>query len=144
MMSWPADMAPPITPITRPRRPSNHRAATVAAVDMPTPPEPSAISTPAVMYTCQSAVTCELRIVPIPSRMTESMMTRRGPQWSASQPTKGPAAPRSSSETAAAPDSAARSQPKVASIGLMNTPKTARRPDASSMTTTRAPRTTHA
>ena len=71
-------------------------------------------------------------------------MTRRGPHWSASQPTIGPAAPSSSREMAAAPESAARSQPKVASIGLMNTPKTARRPEPSSMTTTSAPRTTQA
>ena len=71
-------------------------------------------------------------------------MTRRGPQWSASQPTNGPAAPSSRSESAAAPESAARSQPNVASMGLMNTPNTARRPEASSMTTTRAPSTTHA
>ncbi len=45
---------------------------------------------------------------------------------------------------AAAPDNAARSQPNVVSMGLMNTPKTARRPDPSSMTTTSAPRTIQA
>lgn len=71
-------------------------------------------------------------------------MTRRGPHRSASQPTTGPAAPSSSSETAAAPESAARFQPKVASMGLMNTPNTARSPEPSSMTTTSAPRTTQA
>jgi hypothetical protein len=46
--SWPADMAPPRIPSTSPRRASNQRAATVAAVDMPMPPAPSAMRTPAV------------------------------------------------------------------------------------------------
>ena len=82
--------------------------------------------------------------MPTLSTMAESRITRRGPQRSASQPTTGPAAPSSRSEIAAAPDSAARSHPKVVSMGLMNTPKTARSPDPSSMTTTRAPRTIQA
>jgi len=71
------------------------------------------------MYTCHSAFTRELSKVPTPRMTVEVRMTRRGPQRSASQPTMGPAAPSSRSDSAAAPESEARSHPNVVSIGLM-------------------------
>ena len=66
-------------------------------------------------------------------------MTLRGPQRSASQPTKGPTAPTSRSESAATCDMEERSQPNSASMGLMNTPRTARSPEAARKMSTTAP-----
>ena len=82
--------------------------------------------------------------MPAASSTSEVTITRRGPQRSASRPTNGPAAPSRSRETAAAPDSAPRVQPNSASIGLMYTPKTARRPDEAAMQNVSAPSTIQA
>src|SRR5215472_10026242 len=45
---WPADMAPPRRPKMSPRRATNQRAAMLDEVAMPSPPEPMAMSTPAL------------------------------------------------------------------------------------------------
>ena len=46
--SCPADMPPAAIPMATPRRASNHRAATVAAVGVERPPAPSAKKSPMV------------------------------------------------------------------------------------------------
>ena len=50
----------------------------------------------------------------------------------------GPTAPSTKSDRAAAPESWARLQPNSASMGLMNTPNTARMPEPASITKTTA------
>ena len=105
--------------MARPRRASNQRATTVDPVVSATPPAPSAMKTPVITYTCQSRWMNDDPMAPSASTNSEIAMTLRGPQRSASRPTKGPTAPRSKSETAAAPESAPRVQPNSASMGLM-------------------------
>ena len=68
----------------------------------------------------------------------------RLPHRSASRPTTGPLAPLNTNPSAATSDSAVRSQPNSASIGLMNTPKALRTPEAARSARDTPPRITHA
>ena len=130
--------------MARPRRSSNQRVATTAATAGVAPPAPTATMTPTVAYSCQRlTINAELR-TPTPRRTPENAMTVRAPHRSARRPTKGPLSPLKRNDSEATRDSAVRSQPNSASIGLMKTPKALRTPDAASSATAVPPRTTQA
>ena len=118
-MSWPADMPPAATPMAMPRCVSNHRATIAEPVLSAAPPAPIAINTPAETNSCQRLETNDDAIEPTPSSAIAATMTRAGPQRSARRPANGPAAPSSSSPSAAAVESAPRLQCISSSIGLM-------------------------
>ena len=143
-MSWPAEDPAPRRPRTSPRRASNQRAAITAAAGMLAPPPPAAIRIPAVTYRCQRDPTQDERTAPTPSTAQERTSTQRALQRSASVPAMGLTAPSSSHDTAATPDTVARSQWNSASMGRMNTPKTWRSPEVATMMATTAPRTIQA
>ena len=75
-MSCPAAMAPPMIPIASPRRPSNHRAATVAAVDMRRRPSPEPSTRPPWCRPARASLTSAVdRADTEQTPRTESMMT---------------------------------------------------------------------
>ena len=142
--SWPAATAPPTIPIASPRRVSNQRAATAAATPIDALPAPTAMMIPTVAYSCQSETISAAPRAPTPRRTPEAARTTRPPQRSASRPTRGPAAPLNTNDSEATRESAVRSQPNSASMGLMKTPKALRTPEAAKSAMAVPARTTHA
>ncbi len=137
-------MAPPAIPMAKPRRASNQRDAMTAAIPADALPAPTAMMTPTVAYSCQSETTNAAPRAPTPRRTPEPVRTTRAPQRSASRPTMGPVAPLNTNDIEATRESAVRSQPNSASIGLMNTPKALRTPEAARSAMAVPARTIHA
>ena len=127
-INCPVAFAADSTPVTRPRRASNQRVATIAASTMDVTPVPVPTQTP------QSSISCHwLRIVvvsatEIASKPTAARITRRMPKRSITDAANGPIRPKSAMLMATAPEIAARFHPNSDSSGTIRTPGTARIP----------------
>ena len=81
------------TPITRPRRATNQRLATVAASTSAVAPVPMPTTTPHSSTSCQGVRITVVRATPTVTRESDSTITRRTPSRSMSAAAKGPQSP---------------------------------------------------
>ena len=80
-------------PTASPRRALNQRCATEAESTPDMPPAPNPTMTPQVSQNCHNSDTRVVPNRPTESRVSEVIMTRRGPYLSRTQPTTGAATP---------------------------------------------------
>ena len=81
-ISWPVALAAVSTPVTRPRRASNHRVATVATKPIEIDPVPTPTSTPHSSTSCQLAVMNTLSADPAAMSISAAESTGRTPNRS--------------------------------------------------------------
>lgn len=91
--SCPAACPAVSTPMTKPRRVTNHRSAIVAASTSAMDPAPPPMSTPQKTRSCQEAVMNTLAIAPSATRASADETTRRMPKRSISAAAKGATRP---------------------------------------------------
>ena len=130
--------------MTRPRRATNQRLATVEANTVAMQPEPTPTTTPHSRNSCHGSV---IRVVPrAPSEMTAraTTVTRRSPYFACSAAANGPMKPNSSRLMLTAVPTVARLQPNSSRSGSMRMPGVERKPAAPSSVTNDAAKTTHA
>ena len=94
-MSWPVALAAVSTPVTRPRRASNQRVATVATKPIEIDPVPTPTSTPHSSTSCQLAVMKTLSADPVAMSMSATDSTGRTPNRSISAAANGAVSPNS-------------------------------------------------
>ena len=80
--SWPAAIAEVSRPITRPRRTTNQRDATMAAMTLVVKPMPSLDAETPWSRTSRLRVISVVRETPVPIRMSATTMLRRSPKRS--------------------------------------------------------------
>jgi hypothetical protein len=131
-------------PVTRPRRRTNQRCATVAANTSAIEPVPSPTSTPQSSTSCQLAWTKTVSPEPTAISSSAHVVTRRMPNRSIRAAANGAVSPNSTRFTPTASDSVPRLQPNSSCSGTMSTPGAARNPAAPSSATNATPATTQA
>src|SRR6185369_7536825 len=92
-ISWPVALAAVSTPVTRPRRASNHRVATVATKPIEIDPVPTPTSTPHSSTSCQLVVMNTLSADPVAMSVNATERTGRTPNRSIRAAAKGAVRP---------------------------------------------------
>ena len=143
-ISCPVALAAVSTPVTRPRRASNHRVAMVATKPIEIEPVPMPTSTPHSSTSCQLAVIVTLSAEPAAISSSAAVSTGRMPKRSISAAANGAVRPNSVMLTDIASPTTPCDQPNSWCSGFIITPGTERKPAAprSAMKLTAA--TTHA
>ena len=124
-MSWPVATLAAKTPVTRPRRRTNQRVATIAPSTRAIAPDPRPTNTPHSKTSCQADCMNVLRPTPTASVVRAVSMTRRTPKRVIRAPANGPHSPNSSRLTDRASDTVARSQLNSRSRGRTRTTRVA-------------------
>jgi hypothetical protein len=130
--------------MTRPRRLTNQRLATVAANTSAIDPVPRPMSTPQSRTSCQLLVTPTLRPLPAAISSRATLTTARTPNRSIRAAANGAVSPNSTRLTPTASDTSPRDQPNSSWRGTIRTPGAARNPAAQSSATKATPAATHA
>ena len=130
--------------MTRPRRATNQRLATVEAKTVAMQPDPTPTTTPHSRNSCHGSV---MRVVPrAPRAITTSAttVTRRRPYFACRAAANGPMKPNSSRLMLTAMPTVARLHPNSSRSGSIRMPGVDRKPAAPSSVTKDAAKTTHA
>ena len=143
-ISWPVAYAADRTPVTRPRRATNHRVATTAASGDDRQPVAAPMTTPQSSVSCQSALMPIVAAVPAAVAARAAATTRRTPNRSISAAEKGAIRPKSTRLIEIASETWLTRHPNSSSSGPIRIVGVARTPDAISSATNAAPATTHA
>ncbi len=133
--SWPVALPAVRIPVTRPRRRTNQRCATVAANTRAIDPVPRPISTPQVSTSCQLAATKTVSPDPAAISSSAAVVTRRIPKRSMRAAANGAVRPNRTRFTPTASESVPRDQPNSSWSGTIRTPGAARKPAAPSRAT---------
>ncbi len=117
-------------PVTRPRRFTNHRPATVATNARAIDPVPSPTSTPHSSTSCQLDSMKTVRPDPADTRSSAEATTRRMPNRFISAAANGAVRPKSSRLTETANEMVPRDQPYSVCSGSIRAPGVERKPAA--------------
>ena len=129
-INCPVALAAVSTPVTRPRRASNHRVATVATNPIEIEPVPTPTSTPHNRTSCQLAVIVTLSAEPVAISSSAADSTGRIPKRSINAAANGAVRPNSVMLTAIASPTTPCDQPNSWCSGFIITPGTERKPAA--------------
>ena len=131
-------------PVTRPRRATNQRDATVDANTVAMHPEPVPTTAPHRRYKCHGADICV--VASAPRLMTESapMVMRRNPYFSWSAAANGPMSPNNNTLILTAVPTMLRLQPNSSRNGSMRIAGVERNPAAPSSVINATTKITHA
>ena len=129
-ISCPVALAAVSTPVTRPRRASNQRVATVATKPIEIEPVPTPTSTPHNSTSCQLAVIVTLSADPVAISISAADSTGRTPNRSIRAAANGAVSPNSVMLTDIASPTSPCDQPNSWCRGVIMTPGTERKPAA--------------
>src|SRR6476619_118815 len=143
-ISCPVALAAVSTPVTRPRRASNHRVATVATKPIEIEPVPTPTRTPHNSTSCQLVVMNTLSADPVAMSVNETERTGRTPNRSIKAAANGAVTPNSVMLTDIASPTTPCDQPNSWCSGVIITPGTERNPAAPRIETKLTAATTQA
>src|ERR1700754_2978407 len=143
-ITCPVALAAVSTPVTRPRRASNQRVATVATKPIEIEPVPTPTSTPHNSTSCQLVVIVTLSAAPDEINTSATDNTGRTPKRSINAAANGAVSPNSVMLTDMANPTTPCDQPNSWGSGFIITPGTDRKPAAPSIATKLTAATTHA
>ena len=129
-ISCPVALAAVSTPVTRPRRASNQRVATVATKPIEIEPVPTPTSTPHSSTSCQLAVIVTLSADPVAISSSAADSTGRTPNRSIKAAANGAVSPNNVMLTDIASPTTPCDQPNSWCSGFIMTPGTERKPAA--------------